>query len=241
MRRRPLLHQHRGQPLVPGLRRAARGQPDHLLVSDHGSRPRHGQFRLSDRRALPVRGRLFRELPERQDQQANRHHHPGRRGHGIGPNPERSARWSAGPRLQPVSAASPRWMTRPSAGQDLRQESAVVDADLLGDHAVDQIVHAQDQIAVGLGIDAGIDHLVGVEVEQLDLVVGEPLFEGRGRVEIIRRIAARELVAAVVDEADMARRVGTGAAIAVAEVWAIPAQPGPQRLRPAPSVTGPCG
>src|SRR5262245_30733543 len=92
------------------------------------------------------------------------------------------------------------------------QEAAVVVADLAGEQAVQELVLAQDELAVGADVHGKIDHLVGIglEVEQLEVVVADELLECRGRVEIVRRVVARELVAAVEAEADEAarRRVG---------------------------------
>src|ERR1051326_7553182 len=78
---------------------------------------------------------------------------------------------------------------RSARAQARRQEAAAVVADLAGDHAVQQIVLAQDEILARRRLDREAVHFVGiaVEVEELEVVMGGERLEGRGRGEIVDR------------------------------------------------------
>ena len=96
------------------------------------------------------------------------------------------------------------------------QEAAVVFADLARHQPIQKLVVAQDELAVGNGVDGEIDHLIRIafEVEQLQVVVAHQILERRGRVEIVGRVVAGELVATVKAEADEAARRHLGPELA---------------------------
>src|ERR1700722_10987619 len=84
------------------------------------------------------------------------------------------------------------------------EKAAVVLAHFLGDELVEQGVHAQDDIPILLRVDREIVLFARVvlEVEELKVVVAHNLLERFRRIEIGRRIIARELVLPVESEAE---------------------------------------
>src|SRR5262249_15942559 len=92
---------------------------------------------------------------------------------------------------------------RPFLGaHGFRQETAVVHADLRSHQLVEQAVQAQDHLLILLRLQGQVAHLVpvGLEVENLNVVVLEKLVQRLRRVEGRGRVKPAELVTAIKGE-----------------------------------------